>query len=58
MKNLYSAGIELALGKYLTVYLPVFNHRDINNNYRDEKLSFIERWSFQLNYTEKFIGRK
>ena len=58
MKNLYSAGIGITLGNYLTVYLPVFNHRDINNNYRDENLGFFERWSFQLNYTEKFIGRK
>ncbi|MBP9195744.1 MAG: hypothetical protein KBF57_13755 [Saprospiraceae bacterium] len=57
-KNLYSAGLGLTIGKYLTVYLPLINHRDINNNYRDENLGFFERWSFQLNYTEKFTGRK
>lgn len=58
MKNLYSAGIGLTVSRFLTLYLPVINHKDINNNYRDEDLSFFERWSFQINFTEKFAGRK
>ena len=54
MKNLYSAGLGLSVSDYVSLFLPLINHADINNNYRDQGLGFLERWSFSIHFQEKF----
>ncbi|MBK8700628.1 MAG: hypothetical protein IPN29_14295 [Saprospiraceae bacterium] len=57
MKNLYSAGLGFTLKDKITFYLPLINHADINQNYRDNDLGFLKRWSFQFLFKDYYSGR-
>ncbi len=57
MKYLYSSGLKLSIRNICAIYLPIINSGAINQNYKDNKLSFLERINYQLKFSHHFTGK-